>query len=73
MALDQVVALRPLVREPVVLRHLEGLSEEAPARRLGVPAATLRARLRSAYELLGGEDTPDFAEAVEAWRARAKA
>jgi RNA polymerase sigma factor (sigma-70 family) len=70
VALDQVEALRPIFREPVVLRHLEGLPEEAAARRLGVPVATLRARLRSAYELLGSEETPDFAKAVEAWRSR---
>jgi RNA polymerase sigma factor (sigma-70 family) len=72
VALEQVDALRPIFREPVRLRHLEGLPEEAAARRLGVPVATLRARLRSAYELLGVEGAADIAEAVEAWRARGR-
>lgn len=70
VSLEQVEALRPIFREPLVLRHLEGLSEEAAARRLAVPAATLRARLRSAYELLGADGAPDFGHAVAAWRAR---
>ena len=72
VSLEHVDGLRPIFREPVLLRHFEGLPEEAAARRLGVPVATLRARLRSAYELLGDDDAPDFSKAVEAWRARGR-
>lgn len=60
--------LRPVFREPVTLRHLEELPEEETARRLGVSAATLRARLRSAYELLGHDDVPDFSAARREYR-----
>ena len=68
--LEAVLALRPIFREPVVLRHLEDLPEEVAARRLGLPAATLRARLRSAYELLGEDEAPDFSKAREEYRKR---
>ncbi len=68
VSIDAIRALRPMFREPVVLRHLEDLTEGEAARRLGVPVSTLRARLRSAYELLGYEDPPDFAAARQAHR-----
>ena len=68
VSLDAVRALRPMFREPVILRHLEDLTETEAARRLAVPVPTLRARLRSAYELLGREEAPDFSEARKAYR-----
>jgi RNA polymerase sigma factor (sigma-70 family) len=70
VSLDQIEGLRPLFRDPVILRHLEELPEEMAARRLGVPVTTLRARLRSAYELLGSDEAPDFAKARAESRKR---
>lgn len=49
-------------------RHLEDLSEDAAALRLGIPAATLRARLRSACEILGVDAAADFSAAREEHR-----
>lgn len=66
--LVDIRALRPTFRDAVTARHLEGLSEDAAALRLGIPAATLRARLRSAYELLKVRDTADFSAAREEYR-----
>ncbi|HEX7898054.1 MAG TPA: sigma-70 family RNA polymerase sigma factor [Planctomycetota bacterium] len=63
VTMDAVRALRPMFREPVILRHLDDLTEAEAARRLAVPVSTLRARLRSAYELLGFEEAPDFSAA----------
>lgn len=63
-SLARIQALRPLFREALTLRHLDGLGEAETARRLGISAATLRARLRSAYELLGAGDAPDFSRAL---------
>lgn len=71
-SIEAVRALRPLFREAVTLRHLERLTESEAARRLGVPAATLRARLSSAYELLGFEEAPDFSRAREAHQKEMK-
>ena len=68
VSLEAVLALRPMFRDPLILRHLEDLPEEAAARRLGIPAPTLRARLRSAYELLGFDEAPDFSHARRAHR-----
>ena len=68
VSIDAIRALRPLFRDPVILRHLEDLTETEAARRLEVPVTTLRARLRSAYELLGHEDPPDFSAARAAHR-----
>lgn len=66
--LEAIQGLRPMFRDPVVLRHLEDLPEQVAARRLNVPVPTLRARLRSAYELLGADAVPDFAPARRAYR-----
>ena len=67
-SMDAIRSLRPLFREPVILRHLDDLTEAEAARRLEVPAATLRARLRSAYELLGHDEAPDFSQARKEYR-----
>jgi RNA polymerase sigma factor (sigma-70 family) len=63
-SLADIQKLRPIFRDSVTLRHLEGVGEADAARRLGVSAATLRARLRGAYELLGYEEAPDFSRAL---------
>lgn len=63
VTLAAVRALRPLFRDAVEARHLEGLNEAEAARKLGIPEATLRARLQSGYELLGHAKAPDFAAA----------
>ena len=64
---DDIRLLRPLFRNAVIARHLEGRSEQSAATALGIPVATLRARLQSAYELLGYRETPDFADALREW------
>jgi RNA polymerase sigma factor (sigma-70 family) len=61
VTLAAVRALRPIFREAVTARHLEDRPEADAARRLGLSEATLRARLQSAYELLGYAKAPDFA------------
>lgn len=68
VSIDAIRSLRPLFRESVTLRHLEDLTEAEAARRLNIPASTLRARLKSAYELLGFDEAPDFSKAREAYR-----
>jgi RNA polymerase sigma-70 factor (ECF subfamily) len=70
VALAEIEALRPGFRSAVTAVHLEELSPDQAALRLGVPLATLRARLRSAYEMLGHEEAPDFARAREEYRRR---
>jgi RNA polymerase sigma-70 factor (ECF subfamily) len=66
--LEDIRALRPAFRDAIVARHLEGLDEDAAAARLGIPAATLRARLRSAYEILKTDESGDFSKAREEHR-----
>lgn len=68
VSLADIQALRPGFRSVVTAVHLEELSPEQAAAKLGVPQATLRARLRSAYELLGDDDAPDFSKAREDYR-----
>ncbi len=68
VSLADVQALRPGFRAVVAAVHLEELSPEQAALRVGVPLATLRARLRSAYEILGYDEPPDFSKAREEHR-----
>lgn len=68
VSLADVQALRPGFRSAVTAVHLEELSPDQAALKLGVPLATLRARLRSAYEMLGGDEAPDFGRAREEFR-----
>ena len=65
---DEVRRLRPMFRDAVVERHLEDRPEQAAASALGIPLATLRARLQSAYELLGHREAPDFSGARREWK-----
>jgi RNA polymerase sigma-70 factor (ECF subfamily) len=67
--LADILKLRPAFREAVVARHLEGLSDVEAATRLGIPEATLEARLEGAYELLGCSESTDWSEARKQWRA----
>lgn len=66
--LAAIQKLRPAFRDAVVARHLEGLSEGDAARKLDLPAATLRARLESAYQMLRCGASADWSEARASWR-----
>ena len=50
--LQQVDALDPRYKVPFVMKHQENLSCDEIARRLGVPAGTVRGRLSRAYGIL---------------------
>jgi RNA polymerase sigma-70 factor (ECF subfamily) len=63
VSLAEIRALRPLFREAVEARHVRELGEVEAALSLGIPETTLRARLQSAYELLGRGRRPDFSSA----------
>jgi RNA polymerase sigma-70 factor (ECF subfamily) len=69
---DAIRALRHSFREAVIARHLDGLTEREAARTLGLPAATLRARLESAYELLKCDAGSDFSAAREEHEKRSR-
>ena len=71
VSLDAIRKLRPAFREAVTARHLDGLDEKAAASRLGIPLATLRARLESAYPMLQCAPTSDFKAARAAYRGDA--
>jgi len=70
VGLSEVEKLRPAFRDAVTARHVEGLSETEAAARLGIPVATLRARLESAYETLGCGTSGDFTPARDERRRR---
>jgi len=59
--MDRVLALRPSFRSAFLARHVEGLTPEKAALKLGIPVATLEERLRFAYESLGCTPQTDFA------------
>lgn len=59
--MDQVLHLRPSFRSAFLARHVEGLTPEKAAGKLGIPVATLEERLRFAYESLGCTERSDFA------------
>lgn len=50
--LREVMALKDMYRETVVLHYYQELSVEETARALGIPSATVRTRLKRARELL---------------------
>jgi len=60
-SMERVMELRPSFRAAFLARHVEGLSAEKAARKLGIPVATLEERLRYAYDTLGCSETSDFA------------
>ena len=68
VSLGAIRKLRPAFRDAVTARHLDELGEKAAASRLGVPVATLRARLESAYPMLRCAPTSDFKAARAAYR-----
>jgi len=69
VSLEEIRRLRPAFRAVLTARHLEGLSENEASAKLALPAATLRARLRSAYEMLKCDEDADFSAAREEYRS----
>ena len=63
--LSDIRRLRPLFRAVLTARHLEGLADADAAAKLSIPVATLRARLRSAYDMLRCDEEADFSAARE--------
>lgn len=59
--MERVLALRPSFRSAFLARHVEGLTPEKAALKLGIPVATLEERLRFAYTSLGCTERSDFA------------
>jgi RNA polymerase sigma factor (sigma-70 family) len=59
--MDRILRLRPSFRAAFLARHVEGLSAEKAAAKLGIPLDTLRERLKFAYETLGCSERSDFA------------
>ncbi len=59
--MDRVLQLRPSFRSAFLARHVEGLTAEKAAIKLGIPVATLEERLLYAYESLGCSEHTDFA------------
>jgi RNA polymerase sigma factor (sigma-70 family) len=70
LTLAAILKLRPAFRAAVIARHLEELSETAAAAKLAIPAATLRARLQSGYEMLGCDPDDDWTPARREWKSR---
>ena len=60
VSLADIRALRPAFRAVVTARHLDGLTDAQASAKLAVPEATLRARLRSAYDMLRRDEEADF-------------
>lgn len=60
-SMEQVLRLRPSFRSAFLARHVEGLTKEKAAIKLGIPVETLEERLRFAYETLGCSELTDFA------------
>ena len=58
--LERVMELRPSFRAAFLARHVDGLSAEQAAARLGIPPATLDERLSYAYQILGCSERTDF-------------
>lgn len=69
LRLETIRALRPAFRQVVQALHLEGLGEDAACTRLGLPKATFRARLRSAYAMLKCDATSDYSKARKEYEA----
>jgi RNA polymerase sigma-70 factor (ECF subfamily) len=68
-SLEGIRGLRPAFRQVLQAMHLEGLSEQEACRKLGLPEATLRARLRGAYASLKCGPETDYSRAREAFEA----
>lgn len=69
VALEDIRALRPAFRQAVIAKHLKGLNDRDAALHLQLPEATLRARLKSAYEILKCDPQADFSRAREEYEA----
>ncbi len=68
VTLEQIRALRPGFRQVITAKHLEGRTDADAALHLSLPAATFRARLESAYEILKVDPRADFSKAREAYQ-----
>lgn len=64
---DAVVALPEPYRATVLMRYFEDLSSAQIARRLGVPSATVRTRLRRALEQLRTQLDADMGTSRRSW------
>lgn len=73
VTLEAIRALRPAFRAVLTARHLEGLTDVQASARLAIPESTLRARLKSAYEMLRCDEEADFSAAREEYRREAPA
>jgi RNA polymerase sigma-70 factor (ECF subfamily) len=69
VALKEIRELRPAFRQVILAKHLKGLNDREAASFLQLPEATFRARLASAYEILGRSADADFSEAREEYEA----
>ncbi len=69
VSLDDIRALRPAFRSVLIARHFEGQKDAEASAKLSIPEATLRARLKSAYEMLGCDEDTDFSRAREEYQA----
>jgi RNA polymerase sigma factor (sigma-70 family) len=65
--LAEVAKLDEAYRTVVLMRHFEGISSEEIARRLGVPASTVRNRLARAHERLRARLDRDYGGSRGAW------
>ena len=72
ITLESIRALRPAFRAALTARHLDGLTDPQAAAKLALPEATLRARLRSAYEMLRCDEEADFSRAKAEYQRECK-
>jgi len=71
--LKDIRGLRPAFRQVMIARHLQNLSDAEAALQLQLPEATFRARLSSAYEILGCDAAADFSKARDEYLAEKEA
>lgn len=69
VTLREIRDLRPAFRQVITAKHLRGLNDRDAALFLALPEATFRARLESAYEMLGRGAEADFTKAREEYEA----
>jgi RNA polymerase sigma factor (sigma-70 family) len=72
ITLADIRTLRPAFRAALTARHLDALSDAQASAKLALPEATLRARLRSAYEMLKCDDSSDFSQARDEYKKECK-
>jgi RNA polymerase sigma factor (sigma-70 family) len=72
LTLESIRRLRPAFRAALTARHLDGLTDVQASAKLAVPEATLRARLRSAYDMLRCDEEADFSRARAEYKRECK-